>query len=42
MKEKHFKKKNENKIVSVLLSLSSLLNSYLTFLVNSFTVIGGM
>lgn len=42
MKEKHFKKKNENKIVSVLLSLSSLLYSYLTFLMNSFTVIGGI
>ena len=42
MTEKHFKKKNENKIVSVLLSLSSLLYSYLTFLMNSFTVIGGI
>lgn len=42
MKKKHFKKKNENKIVSVLLSLSSLLYSYLTFLMNSFTVIGGI
>ena len=41
-KEKHLKTENENKIVSVLLSLSSFLYSYLTFLMNSFTVIGGI